>query len=98
MARFVKFSSQVPRIVRERFMGLEHGDKQLVCTGALVWYFNADEETRRLYRDWARAIAEGYSTVEKPPDSVRVLLNLRRRKSVRPGKKKTGKAKRNRSG
>ena len=95
MSRFTKFSSQVPEVVRERFMELQHGDKQLVCTGALVWYFNADEETRRLYRDWGRAIAEGYASIRTPPDGVRTLL--KRRRAKRGGSRKnTGK--RSRSG
>lgn len=74
MANFAKFSSQVPPVVQERFFELDHGQKQLVCTGALVWFFNADERTQRLYREWARAIAEGYATIEKPPDTVAAVL------------------------
>lgn len=95
MSRFTKFSSQVPEVVRRRFMEMQHGDKQLACTGALIWYFNADKETQRVYRDWARAIAEGYATIETPPEGVRTVL---KRRGVERGKprKKTGK--RSRSG
>ena len=49
----------------------EHGHKQLACTAGLIWYFNADEETQQLYRAWALAIAEGYGTIDKPPDMLK---------------------------
>lgn len=52
----------------------EHGHKQLACTAGLIWYFNADEETQRLYREWARGIAENYATIEEPPDMVKPAL------------------------
>ena len=89
MRGFIKFSSQVPQVVRERFMQLHHGEKQLACTGGLVWYFNADEKTRRLYREWARAIAEEEDgvTVATPPESVRIQMKKRPAKSGRPPKK-----------
>jgi hypothetical protein len=89
MARFTKFNSQVPDTVRERFMQEEHGHKQLACTSGLIWYFNADEETKRLYRAWAQAVAEGYATIEEPPEMVKAALEKRtlepppRRRKVR---------------
>ena len=52
----------------------EHGHKQLACTSGLIWYFNADEETKRLYRAWAQAIAEGYATIKEPPDMIKAAL------------------------
>ena len=79
MSGFVKFSSQVPELVLERFRYFTHGHMQLVCTGALVWYLNADKRTQRLYRDWARGIAEGYATIETPPEGVTDLLPLKPR-------------------
>ena len=81
MVKFTKFNSQVPEAVRDRFMQEEHGHKQLACTSGLIWYFNANEETKRLYRVWAQAIAEGYATIEQPPDMVKAALEKR---SLRP--------------
>ena len=67
MAKFTKLSVQVPPPVRERFIELEHGQKQLVVSGALIWYFNADQEAQRVYRAWAQSVAEGHATIEEPP-------------------------------
>lgn len=77
MARFIKFNAQVPEAVRERFMLEEHGHKQLACTSGLIWYFNADEETKRLYRAWSQAVAEGYATIDKPPEMLKAALEKR---------------------
>ena len=74
MSNFEKLSVQVPELVRDRFVNLQHGRKQLACTAGLVWYFNADEETQQLYRAWAQAIAEGYATIDKPPDMLKPAL------------------------
>lgn len=87
MAKFTKLSVQVPGVVRERFVDLEHGHKQLACTSGLIWYFNADEETRRLYRAWAQAIAEGYATIEEPPEMLKGALEKRALRPV-PRRKK----------
>jgi len=74
MNKYVKFGSQVPKAVFERFFELDHGQKQTVCTASLIWYFNADAQTQRVYREWARAIAEGFATIEEPPDTLRAFL------------------------
>jgi hypothetical protein len=74
MARFTKLSVQVPGGVREFLVDLEHGPKQLACTAGLLWYFNVDEMTQRLYRERARAIAKGCATIEEPPDIVAAVL------------------------
>lgn len=31
-------------------------------------------QTQRPYGEWALAIAEGYATIEEPPDTVRAVL------------------------
>lgn len=90
MARFAKFNSQVPEVVRERFMQEEHGHKQLACTSGLIWYFNADDETKRLYRAWAQAIAEGYATIEEPPDMVKAALEKQASRPRAPRKSRRG--------
>lgn len=77
MKKLVKFHTQVPESVSDRFSEVEHGMKQYACTAGLILYFNTDEQTQRLYREWARAIAEGYASLEKPPDSVAALLKQR---------------------
>ena len=69
----------------------EHGHKQLACTAGLIWYFNADEETQRLYRAWAQAIAEGYATIEEPPEMLRAALHERATAPVPRAKTKKGK-------
>lgn len=51
MAKFTKFNSQVPESVQTRFSEIEHGQKQIACTAALIWYLNADERVQRLYRE-----------------------------------------------
>ena len=66
MAALVRISVRVPQCVAERFRGLEYGEKQLVGTAALVWYFNADRQSRREFRHWARDIAEGCATLDRP--------------------------------
>ena len=75
MAKFAKLSVQVPHSVRERFMELDHGQKQLACTSGLLWYFNADRETQRRYRSWARAVADGEAKIDKPTPEVEALLD-----------------------
>ncbi len=77
MASFSKLSVQVPEVVREQYMELEYGYKRLACTSGLIMYFNADEETQRLYRAWAQAIAEGYATIDEPPDMLKAALEKR---------------------
>ncbi|MGD8454675.1 MAG: hypothetical protein PVJ57_22910 [Phycisphaerae bacterium] len=86
MGKLTKFNSQVPEAVQELFAQIDHGQKQVACTAALIWYFNADEDTQRLYREWARALVEGYATIDRPPESVAAVLS----KGAKPrrGKKK----------
>lgn len=88
MAKFTKFNSQVPECVQGRFSQIEHGQKQIACTAALIWYLNADDRVQRLYREWARAIAEGFATIEEPPDTVAAVLAQNTPKARR-GRKKT---------
>lgn len=77
MAKFTKLSVQVPEVVREQYMELEYGYKRLACTSGLIMYFNADEETQRLYRAWAQAVAEGYATIDEPPEMLKAALEKR---------------------
>ena len=65
----------------------EHGHKQLACTAGLIWYFNADEETQRLYRAWAQGIAENYATIEDPPEMVKDALAKKAPAPLRRAKK-----------
>ncbi len=87
MSNFTKLSVQVPGPVKERFVDLDHGRKQLACTAGLIWYFNADEETQQLYRAWAQAIAEGYGTIDKPPDMLKPAIEKKAPAPTRPAKK-----------
>ncbi len=87
MRGFMKLSVQVPEEVREQYMELDYGYKRLACTSGLIMYFNADEETQRLYRVWAQAIAEGYATVDDPPEMVRTMLQPEGQKSIRGRRK-----------
>lgn len=89
MAKFTKLSVQVPEVVREQYMELEYGYKRLACTSGLIMYFNADEETQRLYRAWAQAVAEGYATIDKPPEMLKAALE--KRASQPPSRRKKGK-------
>jgi len=82
MTNAKKFSSQVPEVIFNRFFDLDHGQKQVVCTAALVWYFNADPQTQRVYREWARAITEGFATLDEPPETVRAFLQSRRKRAA----------------
>ena len=75
MAKFAKLSVQVPHSVRERFMALDHGQKQLACTSGLLWYFNTDRETQRRYRSWAQAVADGEAKIDKPTPEVEAMLD-----------------------
>ncbi len=74
---YVKFGSQLPETIYQRFADLGHGDKRVACAAALLWYFTAEPEVTRLYREWVRAIAEGFATIEEPPDTVRTALEKR---------------------
>lgn len=79
---YLKFGSQLPRTIHEKFSSLDYGEKRVASAAAFVWYFNADPEVRRLYREWARAIAEDCATIEKPPDTVAAILG---KKTDKPG-------------
>ena len=94
MSKFTKLSVLVPGVVRKRFVALDHGYKQLACTGGLIWYFNADEETQEIYRLWARDIAEGKATIEAPSKFVATALAKlaeEKKESPPPRRKKRGK-------
>lgn len=87
--KFQKLSVQVPPLVRELFVDLDHGHKQLAVTGGLLWYFNSDEDTQRLYRAWASGIAEGFATIEEPPpEVVGALKELAKKTRSRPKPRK----------
>jgi hypothetical protein len=91
MSRFAKLGVQVPPAVRERFMELERGQKQLACTAGLLWYFALDEQTQFAYRIWAQSVADGQGTMEEPPRIVRAALEERGRESgAAPQPKKRG--------
>lgn len=74
---YIKFGSQLPEALYERFAELEHGDKRIACAAALLWYFTTEPEVARLYREWARAITEGFATIEEPPETVKTALKKR---------------------
>jgi hypothetical protein len=78
MAGFVKMSVQVPASVRERFLDLGHGQKQLACTAGLLWYFAADDQTQFTYRTWAQSVADGHATMDEPPKMVQAALDEQR--------------------
>ena len=44
-------------------------------------YFSCDEDTQWVYREWARAIAEGRATMDKPPKALEKLLHKQSQKS-----------------
>ena len=74
MAKYVKIASQLPEELYGHYAELEHGHKQLACAGGFLLYFQCDEDTRWVYREWARAIAEGRADMNNPPESLRKLL------------------------
>ncbi len=74
---YVKFGSQLPEAIYERFADLGHGDKRVACAAAFLWYFTTEPEVTRIYREWARAITEGFATIEEPPDTVKAALEKR---------------------
>ena len=88
MSNFEKMSVQAPGLVKERFVALPHGHKQLACTGGLIWYLNADKETQQLYRAWAQSIAEGGATIEEPPDMLKPAFDKMAPAPSRRAKKK----------
>ncbi len=80
MARYVKIASQLPEEVYDRYFQLEHGQKQLACAAGFLMYFSYDADTQWLYREWARAIAEGRATMDKPPEAIKKLLGKQPKK------------------
>ncbi len=78
MLRYVKIASQLPEEVHRRYAELDHGQKQLACTAGFLLYFQCEEDTRWIYREWARAIAEGRADMRDPPPSLRKLMPKRR--------------------
>lgn len=77
--KYVKFGSQLPKSLHEQFAKLDHGDKRIACGAAMLWYFTVDPEVRRLYREWARAIVEGFATVDQPPETIAAALRQAKR-------------------
>lgn len=75
MAKYVKIASQLPEDLHEKYVNLDHGQKQLACAAGFLLYFECDEDTQWIYREWARAIAEGRADLKKPPKSLKKLLN-----------------------
>ena len=84
---YVKFGSQLPQAIYDKFTELDYGDKRLACAAALLWYFTTEPQVKRLYREWARAIVEDCATIENPPDTVALLLSPKNPKSRRAKKK-----------
>ncbi|MGD8453487.1 MAG: hypothetical protein PVJ57_16870 [Phycisphaerae bacterium] len=74
MARYKQMSSRLPEPVYDRYSTLEHGHKQLACAAGLLLYLQCDEESQWLYREWAKAIAEGRADIDQPPPGVRRLI------------------------
>ena len=85
MPRYVKIASQLPEEVHGRYAELDHGQKQLACAAGFLLYFECEEETRWIYREWAKAIAEGRADMGNPPPSLRKLMPKKKMAS----KKKT---------
>ena len=88
MTGLSRISVRVPQGVAEWFRGLEYGEKQLVGTAALILYFNADRATQRDYRRWARDVAEGYATLEKPDKSYKPATVRKRTRRNPPRSKR----------
>jgi hypothetical protein len=78
MARYVKIASQLPEEVHRRYADLDHGQKQLACAAGFLLYFEADSEKQWIYREWAKAIAEGRADMSKPPPSLAKLMPKKR--------------------
>ena len=78
MPRYVKIASQLPEEVHRRYAELDHGHKQLACAAGFLLYFECDEDTQWVYREWARAIAEGRAEMSNPPTSLRKLVPKKR--------------------
>ncbi len=78
MPRYVKIASQLPEEVHRRYAELDHGQKQLACTAGFLLYFERDEDTQWIYREWAKAIAEERADMSNPPPSLRKLMPKKR--------------------
>jgi hypothetical protein len=74
MPRYVKIASQLPEQLHRRYFELDHGQKQLACAAGFLLYFECDQDTQWVYREWARAMAEGRADMNNPPESLRKLL------------------------
>ncbi len=81
MPRYVKIASQLPEELHRRYFELDHGQKQLACAAGFLLYFECDEDTQWVYREWARAMAEGRANMSNPPESLRKLLRKTNGKS-----------------
>ena len=86
MAKYVKIASQLPEELHVQYAALDHGHKQLACAAGFLLYFQCDEDTRWVYREWARAMAEGRGDMNNPPENLRTLLG--KTKAPAPKKKR----------
>ena len=86
---YVKFGSELPEAIHAQFRELAYGEKRITLAGALLWYFNADPEVQRLYREWARALVEDFATVDQAPETVRAAI--KKRPSTSPRRRRKGK-------
>jgi hypothetical protein len=87
MPTYKQMSSRLPDAVYERYTDLEHGHKQFACAAGLLLYFECDEETQWIYREWVKAIAEGRADMSNPPPSLRKLMPKRKRATERKARR-----------
>ena len=78
MAAYKQMSSRLPEALYECYTALDHGHKQFACAAGLLLYFECDEDTRWVYREWAKAIAEGRADMSNPPATLRKLVPKKR--------------------
>ena len=74
MAAYKQMSSRLPEALYDRYADFEHGHKQFACAAGLLLYLECDEDTQWIYREWAKAIAEGRADMRNPPASLRKLM------------------------
>ena len=74
MAAYKQMSSRLPEALYDRYTAFEHGHKQFACAAGLLLYLECDEDKQWIYREWAKAIAEGRADMGNPPPSLRKLM------------------------
>lgn len=89
MPRYVKIASQLPDEIHRRYAEVDHGQKQLACAAGFLLYFECEEDTRWIYREWAKAIAEGRADMNDPPPSLRKLMPKKRTASRKKKARRT---------